>query len=265
MIDNYNPNKRKYVYYFLAILLSLTVLTIDVFSEKNLSRYLSEQLNALFPEPEVINNNFNFTSLRIFKTKSNLINENIRLKNEVIELRKLKIENEKLREENKSNNLVVKEVDTSTYNILESSIIFKTPSEEYLISGGENINLKVKDLVIDESSYVVGVVSNVRQNSSIISTLENANFSIQGIDKYGNEYLITSDSESLLINSVKLRSTNTDIKLIYTDVSFGHPGQFPIVDLSTIPITISNDKLRVQIPIDFSLSYFSNLYLVQTK
>ena len=97
MIDNYNPNKRKYVYYFLAILLSLTVLTIDVFSEKNLSRYLSEQLYAVFPEPEVINNNFNFTSLSIFKTKSNLINENIRLKNEVIELRKLKIENEKLR------------------------------------------------------------------------------------------------------------------------------------------------------------------------
>ena len=265
MNANNSPKRRIYVYYFLGILFSATLVTIDIFSDKGLSKNLNETVNILLPQQTLNSNDFKFSSLEIFKTKSSLINENIRLKNEVIELRKLLIENEQLRDENINNNRVVKEVDTAIYNILQTSIIFKTHSDEYIISGGENLNLKVKDLVIDQSGYVVAIVTGVRQDRSFISTIEDSNFSIQGIDKYGNEYLITSDGEYIFVNSLKLNTENSDIKYIYTDISYGHPGQFPIVDLSSTQINIANNKLQAEIPINYKISFFSDLYLIQAK
>ena len=163
MINNNSPNRRVYVFYILGILLSATVLTVDIFSDKSVSTYLSNKLSVLSPTP-LVSSNFRFPEIEIFKSKSKLINENIRLKNEVIELRKLKVENEKLKIENEANKFVVKEVDSSIYDIFESSIIFKTLTDQYIISGGENLNLNEKDLVIDDNSYVVGVISEVRQD-----------------------------------------------------------------------------------------------------
>src|SRR6056300_521178 len=243
MNANNSPKRRIYVYYFLGILFSATLVTIDIFADKGLSKNLNETVNILLPQQTLNSNDFKFSSLEIFKTKSSLINENIRLKNEVIELRKLLIENEQLRDENINNNRVVKEVDTAIYNIQQTSIIFKTPSDEYIISGGENLNLKVKDLVIDQTGYVVAIVTGVRQDRSFISTIEDYNF----------------------VNSLKLNIENSDIKYIYTDISYGHPGQFPIVDLSSTQINIANNKLQAEIPLNYKISFFSDLYLIQAK
>ena len=249
MINNNSPKRRVYVFYILGILLSATVLTVDIFSDKSVSTYLNNKLSILSPTP-LINSNFRFPEIEIFKSKSNLINENIRLKNEVIELRKLKVENEKLKIENEANKFVVKEVDSSIYDIFESSIIFKTLTNQY---------------IIDDNSYVVGVISEVRQDRSIISTILDPSFSIEGIDKYGNEYLITSDSKNLYVSSTNLKEENTDIKYIYTDITFGHPGQFPIVDLSSTSINIANNKITAVQEINFNINYFSNIYLLKTK
>ena len=265
MIGRNSQKRRVYVYYILGILLATTVLTIDIFSEKRLSSYFNNKLVLLAPTLLFENRDSSFPSLEVFKTKSNLINENIRLKNEVIKLRKLKVENENLKNKINGYNSVTKEVDASIYDIFESSVIFKTPTDDYIISGGENLNLKEKDLVIDENSFVVGIVTAVRQNTSIISTIQNPSFSIEGIDKYGNEYLITSDTEYLLINSLNLKEENNDIRYIYTDISFGHPGQFPIVDLSSNSINIANNKIRARKAINFTINYFSELYLIKVK
>ena len=265
MIGRNSQKRRVYVYYILGILLATTVLTIDIFSEKRLSSYFNNKLVLLAPTFLLENRDSSFPSLEVFKTKSNLINENIRLKNEVIKLRKLKVENENLKNKINGYNSVTKEVDASIYDIFESSVIFKTPTDDYIISGGENLNLKEKDLVIDENSFVVGIVTAVRQNTSIISTIQNPSFSIEGIDKYGNEYLITSDTEYLLINSLNLKEENNDIRYIYTDISFGHPGQFPIVDLSSNSINIANNKIRARKAIKFRINYFSELYLIKVK
>jgi hypothetical protein len=265
MIGRNSQKRRVYVYYILGILLATTVLTIDIFSEKKLSSYFNNKLVLLAPTLLLENRDSSFPSLEVFKTKSNLINENIRLKNEVIKLRKLKVENENLKNKINGYNSVTKEVDASIYDIFESSVIFKTPADDYIISGGENLNLKEKDLVIDENSFVVGIVTAVRQNTSIISTIQNPSFSIEGIDKYGNEYLITSDTEYLLINSLNLKEENNDIRYIYTDISFGHPGQFPIVDLSTTSINIANNKIRARKAINLRINYFSDLYLIKIK
>ena len=133
MIDSNNPKRRVYIFYILGIILSATILTVDIFSEKSLSKYLNEKLSLLSPIPISNNIDFNFSSFEIFETKSRLINENIRLKNEVIELRKLKIENEKLKTEINANNSVTKEIDTAIYDIFKTSILFKTVTDEYII------------------------------------------------------------------------------------------------------------------------------------
>ena len=264
MNNNNSPKRRMYVFYIFGVLLSATVLTVDIFSDKSLSTYLNGKLSVLSPTP-LVSSNFRFPEIQVFKSKSNLINENIRLKNEVIELRKLKVENEKLKIENEANKFVVKEVNSSIFDIFESSIIFKTLTDQYIISGGENLNLNEKDLVIDDNSYVVGVISAVRQNRSIVSTVLNSSFSIEGIDKYGNEYLITSDGKNLYVSSTNLKEENTDIKYIYTDITFGHPGQFPIIDLSSTSINIANNKITAEQEINLNINYFSNIYLVKTK
>ena len=111
----------------------------------------------------------------------------------------------------------------------------------------------------------MGIVTKVNQDRSIISTILNPNFSIEGIDKYDNQYLITSDSQNLLINSLSLEAESTDIKYIYTDIAFGHPGQFPIVDLSSTQVNIANNKIRAEQSINFRINNFSDLYLIKTK
>ncbi len=61
------------------------------------------------------------------------------------------------------------------------------------------------------------------------------------------------------------KTNNTDIKYIYTDVIFGHPGQFPIIDLSSTSINIANNKITAEQEINLNINYFSNIYLVKTK
>ena len=125
MNDKNRPKRRIYIFYILGILLSTTVLTVDVFSEKSFSTFISNKLSLLAPTPVLVSSDFSFPSFEIFKTKSSLINENVRLKNEVIELRKLKTVNDELNSQLDSNNSVIREVDEAIYNIFESSIIFK--------------------------------------------------------------------------------------------------------------------------------------------
>jgi hypothetical protein len=70
------------------------------------------------------------------------------------------------------------------------------------------------------------------------------------------KYLITSDGDYIFVNSLKLNTENSDIKYIYTDISYGHPGQFPIVDLSSTQINIANNKLQAEIPLNYKISFF---------
>ncbi|MDA9845724.1 hypothetical protein N9C79_01980 [Acidimicrobiia bacterium] len=63
----------------MGIILSATVLTVDIFSDKSVSTYLNNKLSVLSPTP-LVNSNFRFPEIEVFKSKTNLINENIRLK-----------------------------------------------------------------------------------------------------------------------------------------------------------------------------------------
>ena len=176
-----------------------------------------------------------------------------------------KIINEELTQEIKSNNELIKNVDLENIVYYKSSILVKNTEEEYLISGGRNINLEKNDLILNEEGFVVGYVVKIFDDHSLINTIINTEFSIPGIDKYGNQYLITSNREELLVNSIAVEEINLNIDYISTDVAFNHLAKFPIVKLSNVEISNANNKISAIVDINYTFNFDSNIYIVKDK
>ena len=263
---NQEPQKRRnYIIYILFIFFSGAVFLADLFSDKKFSNIISDNTDFLFPVSQETVSLFDSLELNFLKNKNDLINENARLKNEVIELRKLKLVNENLLEEIEANNELIKNVDLENIVYYKSTILIKNTEDEYLISGGRNINLKKNDLVLNEEGFVVGYVVKIFDDHSLINTIINTDFSIPGIDKYGNQYLITSNREELLINSIYIEEINLNIDYISTDVVFNHLGKFPIVRLSNIEVVNANNKISAVVGLEYNFSFDSNIYIVKEK
>ena len=263
---NQEPQKRRsYIIYILFIFLSGSVFFADLFSDKKFSNLISDRIDFLFPVSKESVSLFDMVEFNFFKNKNNLINENARLKNEVIELRKLKLINEELTEEIKSNNELIKNVDLENIVYYKSSILIKNTEDEYLISGGRNINLVKNDLILNEEGFVVGYVVKIFDDHSLINTIINSDFSIPGIDKYGNQYLVTSNREELLINSISIEEINLNIDYISTDVAFNHLGKFPIVRLSNVEVSNANNKISATVGINYNFNFDSAIYIVKDK
>jgi len=260
------PQKRRnYVIYILFIFLSGSIFLADLFSNKKFSDLISDNTDFLFPVSQEAIDLFDSLDLNIIKNKNTLINENIRLKNEVIELRKLKLINERLVEEIRSNNELIKNVNLENIIYYKSTILIKNTEDEYLISGGRNINLNKNDLILNEEGFVVAYIVKVFDDHSLMNTIINSEFSIPGIDKYGNQYLVTSNREELLINSIYIEEENLNIDYISTDVAFDHIGQFPIVRLTNEEVSNANSKISAVVRIDYKFSFDSNIYIVKEK
>jgi len=260
------PQKRRnYIIYILFIFLSGAVFLADLFSDKKFSNLISDNTDFLFPVSQEAVSLFDSIELNFLKNKNDLINENARLKNEVIELRKLKLVNESLVKEISANNELIKNVDLENIIYYKSTILIRNTEEEYLISGGRNINLNNNDLILNEEGFVVGYVVKVFDDHSLINTIINSEFSIPGIDKYGNQYLITSNKKELLINSIYIEEINLNIDYISTDVVFDQIGKFPIVRLSNEEVSNANNKISAVVNIDYNFSFDSNIYIVKEK
>ena len=260
------PQKRRnYVIYILFVFLSGSIFLADLFSNKKFSDIISDNTDFLFPISQEAIGLFDSLELNILKNKNTLINENIRLKNEIIELRKLKLINERLVEEIRSNNELIKNVNLENLIYYKSTILIKNTEDEYLISGGRNINLNENDLILNEEGFVVGYIVKVFDDHSLMNTIINSEFSIPGIDKYGNQYLVTSNREELLINSIYIEEENLNIDYISTDVAFDHIGQFPIVRLNNEEVSNANNKISAVVRIDYKFSFDSNIYIVKEK
>ena len=257
--------RRSYIIFILFFFLSGSLFLVDFFSNKKFSDTILGEVEFLFPINEEAVNTLISLDLDFFQSRSDLINENARLKNEVIELRKLKLINEELTQEIKSNNELIKNVDLENIVYYKSSILVKNTEEEYLISGGRNINLEKNDLILNEEGFVVGYVVKIFDDHSLINTIINTEFSIPGIDKYGNQYLITSNREELLVNSIAVEEINLNIDYISTDVAFNHLAKFPIVKLSNVEISNANNKISAIVDINYTFSFDSNIYIVKDK
>tara|TARA_B100001250_G_scaffold411027_1_gene438711 strand:+ start:553 stop:1347 length:795 start_codon:yes stop_codon:yes gene_type:complete len=260
-----SQKRRNYIIYILFIFLSGAVFLVDLFSEKKFSNLISDNTDFLFPVSQEAISLFDSVELNFLKNKNDLINENARLKNEVIELRKLKLVNEGLVKEISANNELIKNVDLDNIIYYKSTILIRNTEEEYLISGGRNINLNKNDLILNEEGFVVGYIVKVFDDHSLINTIINSEFSIPGIDQYGNQYLVTSNKKELLINSIYIEEINLNIDYIFTDVVFDQIGKFPIVRLSNEDVSSANNKISAVVNIDYNFSFDSNIYIVKEK
>ena len=264
MYKQTNKN-RSYIIYILFFFLSASVFFADLFSNKKFSDIISDNTDFLFPINQKTINFINSLDINIFESKSDLVNENARLKKEVIELRNLKLVNEKLMQDLESNNKLIKNVNLENLSFYKTSILLKNTEDEFLISGGRNVNLEKKDLIINEEGFVIGYIVKVFDDHSLINTINNNNFSIPGIDKFGNEYLITSNKNELLVNSISIEEINSDIDYISTDVTFDHLGKFPITSISNVDISTSNNKISAIVEIKYKFNFDSNIYIVKEK
>jgi len=263
---NTKPNRnRNYIIYLLFFFLSGSVFLVDLFSNKKFSNIISDRVDFLFPVSQETINFLDPLDTNIFKTRNDLVNENARLKNEVIELRKLKITNEKLVDEIKSNNELIRNVEIQNIIFYKSSILMKNTEDKFLIAGGRNINASRDDLILNQEGFVVGYITKVFDDHSLINTIINNDFSIPGIDKYGNEYLITSNREELIVNSISIEEMNSNIGYISTDIIFDQIAKFPIVSLSSSAVSTANNKISSQIEINYNFNFDSSIYIVMQK
>ena len=141
----------------------------------------------------------------------------------------------------------------------------KNTEDQFLIAGGRNINASRDDLILNQEGFVVGYITKVFDDYSLINTIINNDFSIPGIDKYGNEYLITSNREELIVDSISIEEMNSNIGYISTDIIFDQIAKFPIVSLSSSSVSTTNNKISAQIEINYNFNFDSSIYIVMEK
>ena len=81
-----SQKRRSYIIYILFFFLSGSLVLIDFFSNKKFSDTILNRVEFLFPINEKAVNTLVSLDFDFFESRSDLINENARLKNEVIEL-----------------------------------------------------------------------------------------------------------------------------------------------------------------------------------
>ena len=240
-------------------------MVLDFFSNQEISSTISKRMNFLIPSNANFPDYLDFFDTELFETRNNLINENIRLKNEVLELRKLKIENDLLKDELDSNKNLIESVDSTNYFYLKTSVFIKNNENQYLVLGGYDKNFEKNDIVINEEGFVVGFVDKIFQNYSEIVFLDDADFSMPGIDRFGNEYLIQNNGSQLAVYTTSVNELTTNIDFIFTSSIFDQPGRFPIVSLSYAKITVDDNKISSNLDIDEISFSFSDIYIVKTN
>lgn len=242
MFNSPSFNIRRYIFFIFAIFLCILLYIVDNFTNKAVSNFIPNNVsivtNVKIPE-NLLDNNF----LMMFESKSNLLNENLRLKNEVLELRRLKVLNYQLKEELESNNQFIKKAQFQDIDYISTRLILKNANDELLINGGRNLNFNTGDLVLNSQYVIVGYLEEVFNDYSILETLNSPNFSIQMIDKFNNVYTITNSGKQIFLKS------NNDIyefdkeDILFSDSTLGANGSYPFLELSDFELTYSNNKL----------------------
>ena len=257
MLEAQSKSKRSYVLYVLFIFLSSLLILVDYFSNKEISSYIPKSLTFEF-NLNVFESTYIDSFNSLLTSRAELVSENIRLEQEVKSLRALEIENSSLKEKIESfeNISLIKNFNNS--NFIETSLIIKNSSNEFLISGGTNQNFQNGDLVLDDTGYVVGYLREVFYSYSILETFLSQNFKIQLLDKYNNEYLLSSDGNQLSLSSINILTFNTDIDFLYTDISYNHSGKFPVIDTRSINFQLVNNQIN-------SSFNFSNIFTFNTQ
>ena len=264
MLEAQSKPKRSYVLYILFIFLSSLLILVDYFSNKEISSYIPKSLTFEF-NLNVFESTYIDSFNSLITSRAEIVSENIRLEQEVKKLRALEIEISSLKEKLESFENISLIKNFNNLNFIETSLIIKNSSNEFLISGGTNQNFQNGDLVIDDRGYVVGYLREVLYSYSILETFLSPNFKIQLLDTNNNEYLLTSDGSQLYLSSINIRAFNSDIDFLFTDISYNHSGKFPVVDIRTINFELVNNQINTSFNFLNIFTFNTQLYIPKTK
>jgi len=256
--------KRRYILYILFILLSSLLILIDYFSNKELSSYFPNSVNFEF---EIESSDFMFIQRfnTLFEQRAQLVSENIRLQQELQDLRNLEVVNQELQLQLESYESISTVSNIQNFELLSSGFITKNLNLEYLIYGGTNKQLEVRDLVIDEQGFVVGYLREVFYSYSILESPYSSDFNLEVMDKYNNTYLITSNGSEMFISSILLDNYKDDIDFLYTDISFNHSGKFPVVDTRLINFEFQNNQINASFKFTENFTFNTKLFIPKFK
>ena len=119
------------------------------------------------------------------------------------------------------------------------------------------------DIVINDEGFVIGFVDKIFQNHSEIIFLTDSDFSMPGLDRFGNEYLVQNNGSEILVYTTLVRELSSNIDFIFTDTRFDQPSRFPIVSLTDAKITTDDNKISSTLEINNASFSFTDMYIVK--
>ena len=249
---------RKYVIVIIFILIFSLLMVIDFFSENIISVTLSQFLDL-----EKINFEFDQNFFKILSTKSNLINENLRLEKEVTKLRNVELEKKDLEKLLVSYENLSKTTNNNLFKYIETRVVFINSSKQFVINGGFNENFSKNDLLVDEYGWIYGYISEVRNTYSILDTLNSKNFSLTVIDEVNNKYLVSSSGNDLLIELTEKKEQSSNNLNLFTDPSHGALGRFKLLSIDNYVINSKEGDVFLIKNFEFTLTSNKQLFVVK--
>ena len=214
--DYQKKNKKNNIIY--AIIIVCIALVISAFIFRNSNNTIVSKVSHVITIPFVYIGNF-FSNIagsfdNTFASKEEIIKENEELKNENIELKLANIQKEQVIDENEilKDMLKIKKK-YNHYDLKYGKIIFKNfdnYNNKFTIDIGEVDGIKEYQAVIHEDG-LVGYISNVSENTSIVTTILDPKTSV-------SVKISTINETAVLKGDVAYKSSN-NLKLEYLPIN----------------------------------------------
>lgn len=186
-----------YKEYLLLIVLSVISLTILAQNEKPATKHLKTFALGNFAVLNEITNSI----VSIFKndeSRDDLRNENAHLMLELNRLRKYRAENEELRP-------MIAFKDTSKYPLIPAKIISKLVTKSqgnFIVNRGSNNEIR-KGMPVINYKGLIGLITDVTENYSVVQNLYNSNLSIAvTLQRTNVDGILNYDGNNLIIKDI---------------------------------------------------------------
>lgn len=186
-----------YKEYLLLIVLSVISLTILAQNEKPAAKHLKTFALGNFAVLNEISNSI----VSIFKSdesRDDLRNENAHLMLELNRLRKYRAENEELRP-------MIAFKDTSKYPLIPAKIISKLVTKSqgnFIVNRGSNNEIR-KGMPVINYKGLIGLITDVTENYSVVQNLYNSNLSIAvTLQRTNVDGILNYDGNNLIIKDI---------------------------------------------------------------
>ncbi len=220
-LSKFIDRNRNYFLLIIFLLISLSILPLN--NHPQVSKIKSYAFGAFAVFTSAVNFLINIVSSDDELEKQKLLNAELMLENS--RLKSLGLENNQLRK-------MLSLKDTSNYPLITASVISKIVDNIHgnmIINIGADNNITAGMPVINERG-LLGVISDVSRNFSVVRTLFNANFKIAVMDqRSGIEGILGWNGSNLVISNIAVtEDIKIGDKIITSDFSTLVPPAIPV-------------------------------------